>query len=197
MIKNKQQYRYYLEKDKEARGINSSLVSRKFKQIIYEDPTWKFQKSLRKVEFYYNKKKNIVEHIYYYWLEYRFKKLSIRLGFSIPKNAFGPGLSIPHYGSIIVNSKAKIGKNCKIHCGVNIGASGGNPEAPKIGDNVYLGPGSKIYGNIVIGNNIAVAANACVSNSFTEENILIGGIPAKKIKNIDISQIIKHLKIEN
>lgn len=115
------------------------------------------------------------------------------MGFSIPKNAFGPGLSIPHYGTIVVNSQAKIGKNCKIHAGVNIGASGGKPGAPIIGDNVYLGPGCKIYGEITIANNIAVAANACVGSSFLEENILIGGIPAKKIKTFDIKSILKHL----
>lgn len=126
-------------------------------------------------------------------MEYKFKKLSISLGFSIPKNSFGPGLSIPHYGTIIVNSRAKIGKNCKIHAGVNIGASGGKPGAPTIGDNVYLGPGSKIYGEIVIASNIAIAANACVGSSFLEENIVIGGIPAKKLNDFDIKTILKHI----
>ena len=126
-------------------------------------------------------------------MEYQFKKLSISLGFSIPKNSCGPGLAVPHYGTIIINSRAKIGKNCKIHVGVNIGAAGGQKEAPTIGDNVYLGPGAKIYGDITLGNNIAVAANACVGKSFLEENIVIGGIPAKKIKNFDIKTVLKHV----
>ena len=47
---------------------------------------------------------------------------------------------------------------------------------------------------ITIANNIAIAANAVVNKSFTEENIMIGGVPAKKIKEIDISVIIKHLR---
>ena len=106
---------------------------------------------------------------------------------------FGPGLAIPHYGFIIVNSRTKVGKNCRIHSGVNIGASGGVAKAPRIGDNVYLGPGSKIYGDIEIPNNTVIAANACVGKTFYEENTILGGIPAKKLKNVDISTIIKHI----
>ena len=193
MIQTKKDYKSYLKKDQIARGIRTDRLSDKLKQLIYMDRTWKFQKRLRIVEFYYNKKKNFIEWLYYYWLEYRFKKLSIRLGFSIPKNVFGPGLAIPHYGTIIINSKAKIGSNCRIHCDVNIGASGGKPEAPIIGDNVYIGPGVKIYGNITICNNVAIAANACVGKSIDEENILIGGIPAKKIKPFEIKSVLKHI----
>ena len=193
MIFTKNDYKHYITQDQIARGIKLKTIPQKLKQLIYMDPTWKFQRRLRQVEYYYNREKNFFQRIYYYYLEYRFKKLSIQLGFSIPKNAFGPGLSIPHYGNIIVNSKAKIGSNCKIHSGVNIGASGGNPEAPIIGDNVYIGPGAKIYGNIKITNNIVIAANAAVATDFLDENIVIGGIPAKKIKSIDIKTIIKHI----
>lgn len=192
MITSKKEYKQYIKADKNARGIGDSFKE-KLKQIIYTDPTWKFQKKLRKVEYYKNTKKGIFNKLYYIALLYRFKKISIKLGFSIPPNAFGPGLSIPHYGTIVVNSKAKIGKNCRIHVCVNIGASGGNPEAPQIGDNVYIGPGSKIYGDIKIGNNIAIGANSSVGKSFEEENIFIAGSPAKKIKEFDIKSVIKHI----
>ncbi|MEA1787720.1 serine acetyltransferase [Arenibacter sp. GZD96] len=197
MITSKELYHYYVAQDRLARGMHAPTLGQSLKQWIYMDPTWKFQRRLRKLEYQFNTKTTIFGTLYYYWLEYRYKKLSIALGFSIPKNACGPGLSLPHYGNIVINSRAKIGKNCKIHSGVNIGAAGGEPEAPIIGDNVYIGPGAKLYGNIIIGNNIAIAANACVGKSFIEENILIGGIPAKKIKSIDINRILKHIKFEN
>jgi serine O-acetyltransferase len=125
---------------------------------------------------------------------FTYLRLSAKLGFSIPFNVFGPGLAIVHYGTIVVNANAKVGANCRIHPSTCIGASGGKSEAPKIGDNVYIGPGAKIYGDIVIANNIAVAANAAVNTSFFEEGILIAGVPAVKIKEIDISLLIKHLK---
>jgi serine O-acetyltransferase len=121
--------------------------------------------------------------------------LSVELGFSIPENVFGPGLSIVHYGTIVVHKNAKVGKNCRIQACTNIGASGGTDDAPIIGDNVYIGPGAKIYGGITLANNIAVAANSCVNKNFLENNVLIGGIPAKIIKKIDITKIIPCSKI--
>ncbi|NQZ45279.1 MAG: serine acetyltransferase [Flavobacteriaceae bacterium] len=196
MIQSRADYKAYITQDQIARGLRFNSPKQRLKDWVYRDPTWKFQKLLRRTEFYFNKKKNPLEWLYYWYLEYRFKKLSIKLGFSIPKNVFGPGLAIPHYGLIVVNSKTKVGKNCRIHVGVNIGASGGFPEAPQIGDNVYIGPGAKIYGNISIANNVAIAANASVGRSIEEEHIVVGGIPAKKIKEFDIKQIIKHLESE-
>jgi serine O-acetyltransferase len=64
---------------------------------------------------------------------------------------------------------------------VNIGASGGRSEAPQIGDNVYIAPGAKIYGDITIADGIAIGANAVVNDSFLEPNVTIAGVPAKKI----------------
>ena len=58
--------------------------------------------------------------------KFRFHQLSLRLGFSIPINVFGPGLAIVHYGTIVVSNGAKIGANCRIHEGVTIGATNGS-----------------------------------------------------------------------
>lgn len=55
--------------------------------------------------------------------KYRFRKISVRLGYSIPINVIGPGFSLPHRGNIIINPNTKIGKNCRIHVGVTIGAN--------------------------------------------------------------------------
>ena len=52
-----------------------------------------------------------------------------------------------------------------------------------IGDNVWIGPGAKIFGKIFIADNIAIGANSVVNRSFAEQNITIAGIPAKKIKD--------------
>ena len=196
MIQTRKDYKYYLERDQAARGIKRNTFKAKVKDLMYRDPTWKFVRMLRKTEFYTNKKKNPLEWLYSYYLEYRFKKLSVKLGFSIPKNAFGPGLAIPHYGTIVINSRSKIGKNCRIHVGVNIGAAGGSSKAPIIGDNVYIGPGAKIFGDIRIANNVVIAANASVGRSIEEENIVVGGVPAKKIKAIDIQRIFKNIELE-
>ncbi|WP_299799156.1 serine acetyltransferase [uncultured Maribacter sp.] len=193
MITSKKEYNFYLEQDSIARGIQIHSFKDKLKDFLVPAPTWKFQKSLRKLEFYSNCKTNLINKLYIKYLRYKFQKISLKLGFSIPINVFGPGLCILHYGTIVVNSKARIGKNCRMEVCVNIGASGGKPEAPQIGDNVYIAPGVKIYGDISLGNNIAIAANSSVNKSFNEDGILIGGSPAKKISEVDIKRIIKHI----
>lgn len=194
MIKSKKDYLYYLEQDRIARNIKKVGCSGKFIRFIDPDYVWNFQQLLRKCEYYRNVKgKSILSRIYYHFLKIRFKRLSLKLGFSIPENVFGPGLAIIHYGTIIVNAEAKVGSNCRIQACTNIGQSGGKYGSPTIGDNVYIGPGAKIYGQITIASNVAIAANAAVSKSFLNENVIIGGVPAKEIGQVNIKQIIKHI----
>lgn len=177
MIKSKKDYFEYLEHDRIALGKNYK------RPRIVGDEIWKFQILLRKCEYYNNCKKGYISKIVKYFNFYRFHKLRLKLGFSIPLNVFGPGLSIAHYGQITVNGNAKIGKNCRIQESVTIGATNGNAEAPIIGDNVFIGSGARIIGELKIGNNIAIGANSVVVKSFNENNITIAGVPAKKISN--------------
>ncbi|WP_437395703.1 serine O-acetyltransferase [Flagellimonas lutimaris] len=197
MIDSKKKYKAYLQADKSALNIHGSGFLLFIRELIAPNYIWKFQRRLRKLEYYKNCKKGLINKLYYYWLKSKHRKLALKLSFSIPENVFGPGLSIAHYGTIVVNSKARVGKNCRIHVCVNIGASGGTEKAPVMGDNVYIGPGAKIYGDITLGNNIAIATNSSVNKSILEDNILIAGSPAKKIKTIDVSGIIPNMKSGN
>ncbi len=126
----------------------------------------------------------------YLVIKYLKVKKGLNLGFSIPENVVDQGIQLPHYGTIVINGNARIGKNCRIHVCVNIGASGGSNTAPKIGDNVYIAPGAKIYGDIIIADRIAIAANAAVNKSFLNSDKLIGGVPAREIGDVDISDHI-------
>ncbi|SDH57965.1 serine O-acetyltransferase [Winogradskyella thalassocola] len=193
MIQNKTDYKYYLDQDRKALRIGQNSVLGSIISSISPNMIWVFQRTLRKLEYYTNCKNKGLSKIYYLYLKYRFKKISLKLGFSIPTNVFGPGLAIVHYGTIVINGNAKVGANCRMHACVNIGASGGEEEAPLLGDNVYIAPGAKIYGNITIPNNTAIGANAVVNKSFDKENTIIAGVPAKVIGEVNIKQIIKHL----
>lgn len=51
-----------------------------------------------------------------------------------------------------------------------------------IGDDVWIGGGSVILSGVTLADGIIVAANSTVTKNFTEKNIIIGGVPAKKIK---------------
>ena len=123
--------------------------------------------------------KSRILRLYY---KFKLRKLSIKLGFTIPTNVCGPGLSLPHYGTIIINPQAKIGSNCRLHACVNIGASAGSKLAPQIGDNVYIGPGAILFGNINITNNVTIGANATVNKDCSEEYCVLAGSPAKIVK---------------
>jgi len=50
--------------------------------------------------------------------------------------------------------------------------------APVIGDNVFIGSGAKIIGNIKIGSNVFIAPNATVIRDV-EDGVTVGGTPAK------------------
>ena len=95
---------------------------------------------------------------------------------------FDVGLHIMHLGPILVNHKAVVGKNCAIHINSGI-VSGGNKGEPVLGDDIVIGIGSYILGNVQIANGIAIGANSTVINSFEEPDIGIAGSPAKKISN--------------
>lgn len=175
MIRTKADYYFYLQQDKIALNIKGSL-----KEKLTHD-IWHFQKALRKLEYLKNTASNGFSKAYSSYLQLRVRMLGRKLGFSIPANVFGPGLSIAHAGTIVVNHNCQIGANCRIHVCVNIGASASDEtKAPIIGDNCYIAPGAKIFGDISIGDNVAIGANAVVNRSF-EKNLTIGGIPAKII----------------
>lgn len=96
------------------------------------------------------------------------------------------GLTLYHYGSIVVNPECRIERNYCIMNNVNIGANGGSVKAPRIGNNVYIGPGAVIFGDIEIADGCFIGANAVVNKSFTEPNSVIAGVPARVIKTDDI-----------
>jgi len=194
MIQSKTDYKEYLKRDRIALEISNDSITSKIKNLFFPNPIWKFQRLMRKLEYYTNCKNKGLNKLYILYLRYRYRSISVKLNFSIPINIFGPGLSIVHYGTIIINFSTRIGANCRMHACVNIGASGGEIQGPILGDNVYIAPGAKIFGKIRIPNNTAIGANAVVNKSFEEENTIIAGIPAKVINKIDITKLIKHAR---
>lgn len=176
MIRTKQDYRRYLQTEIVRRGF--------WRDLLFREPTARFLLWLRRTEYHCNARGPWHRAAFLYcYLRYR--RISLRTGISIPKNVCREGLTIPHYGSIVVNAACRIGRNCAIHNNVNIGASGGGIAAPRIGDNVYIGPGAVLYGDIEIADNCYIGANAVVNRSFTEPGSVIAGVPARVVRNDD------------
>lgn len=179
MIDSKASLNAYLKEDEIARWGEHPNIITKFKSFYM----WRYTLILRKLEYVINCKLGVIGKIEKLYLQLRLQKLGLKLGWTIPPNVFGPGLCIVHPGTIVVNSNSKVGKNCRIHVCVNIGTNQGSQKAPVLGNNIYIGPGAKIFGDIQLADNIAIGANSVVNKSFTQKNITIAGVPAKKISD--------------
>ena len=86
---------------------------------------------------------------------------------------------------------SRIGANCRIHVDVVIGTRPGPDDlVPTLGDNCYIGPGAKIFGDIIIGPNTAIGANSVVNASFPEGFMTIAGAPARKVSDTPSTEFI-------
>lgn len=175
LITSKRDYREFIAADLASLG-----VARKYNWLMLNDIVT-FQVRLRRLEYALNCARNPIR---VFIRKFLYRRIAIKLGISISPNTFGPGLSIAHRGNIVVNGGAKVGANCRVHVGVNIGTEAGKADAaPVIGDNCYIGPGAKIFGPIEIGPNSVIGANAVVNKSFVDGSQTIAGVPAKVISS--------------
>jgi serine O-acetyltransferase len=108
-----------------------------------------------------------------------YKLIQIITGIELPCEAVvGRGFVIDHYGGIIVSGYARFGDNCRIRNGVVVGLKKvSEPCAPQIGNNVDIGAGAKVLGNITIGNNVSIGANAVVTCNVPDNHLAVG-VPA-------------------
>jgi serine O-acetyltransferase len=112
-----------------------------------------------------------------------FKFIQIITGIELPCEVeIGKNFRIDHFGDIIISGYAKFGDDCVIRNGVTVGLRRvDEPVAPIIGNNVDIGAGAKILGDISIGNNVNIGANAVVLENVPANSIAIG-VPSRIIK---------------
>jgi len=94
----------------------------------------------------------------------------------------GAGLYIPHFGTIVVNPTVTLGENVYLSHNITLGKvhSGKRQGAPKIGNDVFIGAGAVVIGNVHIGNNAFLCPN-CVVIDDVPDNAVVSGQPAKII----------------
>ena len=172
-IKTKQDLQEWLNEEKKIYG-DGNIMS--FLLIKETDILRRHLVLLRKTEYYVNTNNRILAAIY----QTRLKRLQNRYALHIALNTCGVGLNIAHVGTIIINSDARIGKNARFHVGVNIGANYRGDKAPKLGDNIYIAPGAKLFGDIEIASNVVIGANAVVNKSCYTQGAILVGVPAKE-----------------
>lgn len=185
MIETKEELRDFLQFEKElycpsTDKVHNILAILKGELKIYR---WPYIRNLRKAEYYYyRRKKNPCYFILYTWYLRKKNRLGLKLGMDIKEYVFDKGLLIHHASGIVVNGCAKVGKNCVLHGNNVIGNMGENTGTPTIGDNVRLGIGAKVLGDIYIADGVQIGAGALVIHSCYEEGALLVGVPAV-IKN--------------
>lgn len=126
-----------------------------------------------------NQAKNIISKTWWeIWLRLGMWSTSIQ----IPScTNIGPGFRIVHFGTIVINPEAVIGRNFNISQGTLIGyAAGKHAGNPKIGDNVCMNANSIVIGGVVIGDNVLIAPGAFVNFDVPSNSIVIGN-PGKII----------------
>lgn len=120
---------------------------------------------------------------------------STRFGVELPfRTEVGPGLYIGHFNGIVVHYKSVIGKNCSLLQGVTIGRTyrGEKKGVPTIGDNVFIGAGAVVLGNIKVGNGAAIGSN-CVVVEDVPDGAVVVGIPGKVVSDRGSEGLIRHL----
>jgi serine O-acetyltransferase len=81
-----------------------------------------------------------------------------------------------HYGNIVINQGAILGKNCCVAQGVTIGyvSRGRRKGYPTIGDRVWIGANAVVVGNIAVGNDVLIAPLAYVNFDVPDNAVVLG-----------------------
>lgn len=100
-----------------------------------------------------------------------------------PCAQIGKGLFIDHGMGVVIGETAIIGDNVTLFQGVTLGGTGKErgKRHPTIGNNVVVGAGAKILGNITIGDNVLVGGNAVVIRDVPEDSTVVG-VPGRIAK---------------
>lgn len=181
MIETRADYERYLRDDLTANGLTRWSFEQRLRR-----PEVHFLRTLRRVEYLLSQSGPLAR-VRRSVTRLRLLRLSARLGLSIPPNVFGPGLGIAHYGSIVVNSRARVGAWCRINSATNIGL--GPSGVPTIGDYCYIAPGAVVYGGITIGDRVVVGANAVVGRDVPDA-VTVAGVPGRVVSQADSSTLM-------
>jgi len=106
-----------------------------------------------------------------------------------PAARFGKGIMLDHATGLVVGETAVVGDNCSFLHAVTLGGSGKETgdRHPKIGNNVMIGAGAKVLGNIRVGNCSRVAAGSVVL-ADVPANTTVAGVPARIVGSAGCSE---------
>lgn len=163
----KEQIEIVKERDPAIESTFEVLLYPSFKALIY----------YKIAHYFYSKKRYLIAR-------YISEKAKRKTGIEIhPGATIGKNLFIDHGTGVVIGETAVIGDNVTMFHGVTLGGTGKEKgkRHPTIGNNVFIGCGAKILGNITIGDNVKVGANAVILKDV-EANTTVVGVPGVIVK---------------
>lgn len=146
--------------------------------VLVRAPQTRWQLRLRLTEWWCNTRTDAVGRGVGLVLRARLQAHGVRLGYTIPLNTTGPGLRLPHWGTIVISGDAVVGADCQILQGVTLGAT--SAGAPRVADRVFLGPNVTVMGPQRIGEGAVIAAGAVVTCDVPAGQTW-AGVPARPL----------------
>ena len=103
-----------------------------------------------------------------------------------PGAQIGSGFFIDHGMGVVIGETAEIGENVTIYQDVTLGGTGTErgKRHPTLGNNVVVGAGAKVLGNIIIGNNVKIGAGSVVVHNVPDNSTVVG-VPGEVIRRDD------------
>ncbi|OGW80480.1 MAG: serine O-acetyltransferase [Omnitrophica bacterium RIFCSPLOWO2_12_FULL_44_17] len=100
-----------------------------------------------------------------------------------PGAELGPGFFIDHGMGVVIGETTVTGKNVILYQGATLGGTGSErgKRHPTLGDNVVVGAGGKVLGNITIGNNVKIGAGSVVIHPVPD-NATVVGVPGEIVR---------------
>ena len=165
----KEQIKTVMEKDPSISKPFEVLLCPSFKALIYY-----------KISHYFYERKHLI------LARYISEKAKRKTGIEIhPGATIGKRLFIDHGTGVVIGETAIVGNDVTLFHGVTLGGTGKEKgkRHPTIGNNVFIGSGAKVLGNIVVGNNVKIGANAVILKDVPS-NVTIVGVPGKILKTL-------------
>ncbi len=174
IINSRSELKEWLMYEKKAYTNEMSFFQGRIICLTEKDFIWKYQRRLRKTEYYLNCGKKIR----YIFSRILLIRQAAKYGTNIRLNSCGKGLKIVHLASVITNGD--IGENYTAFPNTLVGQTGG--KTPVIGNNVEVYTGSTVTGGIEIADGVKIGANSFVNKDISEKNVIVGGVPARILK---------------
>ncbi|MDQ6799443.1 MAG: serine acetyltransferase [Acidobacteriota bacterium] len=135
-----------------------------------------FYKEFRNLYYYRLKQNDVLGNVLAALFKLIYKEPSWLV---IRPRELGPGFFVQHGVGTNVNGE-RIGANCRVNQQATIGF-GNTDRLPRLGDNVHIGAGARVLGDLTIGDNVIVGANAVVTKNVPA-NCTVVGIPARIVR---------------